>query len=462
MNKSFFKKLLSVLLSAAVLLLAAPLAASAAETDYTIVNPYAAVDWSTTGQYKANLHTHSIVSDGGEDFDTMVEKHYELGYDILAMTDHGTVDRGWVNLNINPFLTFAMNIGTSGAHPEGLTQQRFDEISAGTDRGGRGMLRAPFGIEHNTASFNNTHVNSLFCDYGDGYLGGTSYYDHILAGVQAAGGISFINHPSMYTGAQDDTPDAAYSQTDPHYRYIVRKFTNLYKNYPSCAGLEILNADDNRTKNDRKLWDILLGNVIPAGRNIFGFGNSDAHSLSGIDNSWNIMCMPANTEENLRTCMEQGAFFACSRYVKNPAQLAQLEAETGLALGTAWAAEAGAPQPKVTAIAVDEAADTVTLTTENSRSVHWVADGKVICVGNTIDLDEHAAELGNYVRAEVWGEGGILYTQPFILEYAGAPVAEEDPFFDFGIILHYIEQAFYNLVKASRLLSWLQEMALGA
>ena len=44
--------LIAVLLIAAV---AAPAAFAAAETDYTIVDPYAAVDWNTWQQYKANL-----------------------------------------------------------------------------------------------------------------------------------------------------------------------------------------------------------------------------------------------------------------------------------------------------------------------------------------------------------------------------------------------------------------------
>ena len=30
----------------------------------TLVNPYAGVDWGTINQYKANLHTHSLESDG--------------------------------------------------------------------------------------------------------------------------------------------------------------------------------------------------------------------------------------------------------------------------------------------------------------------------------------------------------------------------------------------------------------
>lgn len=463
MKKFLLKKMIAVLLAMTMLGAAVPFTATAAPStgvDYTIVNPYEDVDWENWGQYKANLHTHSLVSDGKEHFADMVERHYELGYDILAMTDHGTVDRSWTDLNINPGLTFAMNIKTFGSNPIPLTPERFEQISSGADRGGRGMLRVPYGIEHNAAAFNNTHVNSLFADWGDGYLGGTSYYDHILRGVEDAGGLSFINHPGEYTGARKDNTDDAYDTSNIRYDYIVKKFTTLFRNYESCVGMEIINKNDSRTKNDRKLWDLLLADVIPTGRNIFGFGNSDAHYLDAIDTNWNVMLMPSNTVENLRTCMEKGAFFAASHNIRNPKELKRLEDETGLTLGETWDADRTLPKPEVTNITVDNREDSIAITAVNHETIHWIADGQVIQIGGTIDLDNFTGKLGSYVRAEIWGEGGILYSQPFILEYEGAPTAETFFFFDFGWILHYFENLFYRLVEASVILSSLQSWAL--
>lgn len=117
MKKNLFKKSLALVMAVALLSTFVPFSAGAAtEVDYTIVSPYAAVNWNTWDQYKTNMHTHSTISDGAEDFSAMVERHYELGYDILGMTDHGTVDRGWTKLNSNPFVTFAMNIDTFGSN----------------------------------------------------------------------------------------------------------------------------------------------------------------------------------------------------------------------------------------------------------------------------------------------------------------------------------------------------------
>lgn len=467
MKKNLFKRSLAMMMVVALLSSFIPFSAGAAtEVDYTIVSPYANVNWNTWDQYKANLHTHSTVSDGRENLATVVEEHYALGYDILSMTDHGTVDKSWTNLNIKPALNFVMNIKTFGSMDQPtLSEERFAEITNGVGRNGRGLLRVPFGIEHNAAALNNTHVNSFFCDYGDGYLGGTSYYDHILKGVQEAGGLSVINHPGEYTGARKDSIEDAYDMNDPHYNYIVKKYAMLFMNFESCMGMEIINKNDSRTKSDRKLWDLVLAKVIPAGRNVYGFGNSDAHSNDAIDTNWNIMCMPSNTVGNLRTCLEQGAFFAASHNIRNPFEIDRLEAETGLSLGDdSWDAprrELALTPPKVTSITVDNAADTITLTASNHETIHWIANGEVIQVGGTIDLDDHSGNLGSYVRAEIWGEGAILYTQPFVLEYQGAPGKSTFLFFDFGIILHFFENVFYKLVEKSFILSALQGLALG-
>lgn len=112
MKKNSFKRILSFFLAAVMLfgMLPAVFAqdADTNDVDYAITNPYAAVDWKNYGQYKASLHNHSIVSDGDNDFKYVIETYYSMGYDILAITDHGTVDRGWTEPNYVPALQLAL------------------------------------------------------------------------------------------------------------------------------------------------------------------------------------------------------------------------------------------------------------------------------------------------------------------------------------------------------------------
>lgn len=169
------------------------------------------------------------------------------------------------------------------------------------------------------------------------------------------------------------------------------------------------------------------------------------------------MCMPEKTLPELRTAMEDGAFFAASYYMGSKAEIKawadELKAaRVGLELAesfseayekivaeegngkqsTIFAFDQDAVTPKVKSISVDDAEDTITISTQDAYMVHWIADGSIIATGNTIDLDDYSDEIGSYVRAEIVGEGGVIYTQPFTLEYDGAPEAQTDRFVDLG------------------------------
>ena len=66
-----------------------PIGAFAGQVSYEITSPYETVDWDRWNQYQAQLHTHTLYSDGTVDVKDVVEEYYRLGYDILAVTDHG-------------------------------------------------------------------------------------------------------------------------------------------------------------------------------------------------------------------------------------------------------------------------------------------------------------------------------------------------------------------------------------
>lgn len=415
-------------------------AGDASDVDYTINNPYGAVDFDTWDQYKSDLHCHTTASDGDVDMDVMIEEHYTQGYDVLALTDHGIVNRGWTQVNTKNYFKIALTVKEGTLRKvTPLTQERYEEITSGVGRDGRAMIEVPLGNEQNPTSLNNAHVNSWFADYGDGLMGGTSNYEEVIKNVEAAGGLSVINHPGEYSSAKEEECEADAYNDSLWYQYVIKKFSNLLINYKSCIGIDINSKKDGRTKYDRKLWDILLQKVVPTGRNVLGIATTDAHQLDKVGCAWTELCMPENNAENIRECMETGAFFAVSRYIENAEELAQFSLETGIDWGTSFEQEdrdGTIPAPEVTNVVVNEADDTITLETKNALTVHWIADGEVIAVGNTIDLDEYADKIGSYVRAEAFGAGGVLYTQAFTLEYDGAPEAEEMGFFyDFGNIL---------------------------
>ncbi len=444
------KKIISIILATIMTFSCCIISFAAEDVDYIINNPYGTVDFDNWDQYKADLHCHTTASDGDEDMDVMIEEHYKQGYDALALTDHGIVSRGWTQVNTRNYfkIVSAVKEGRKQVVTP-LTEERYNEIISGVGRNGRGMVEVPLGNEQNPTSFNNAHVNSWFADYGDGVLGGTSNYEEVIKNVESAGGLSVINHPGEYTKAKEEECEAdAYNEDDIWYSYVINKFANILTTYDSCIGIDINSKEDGRTKYDRKLWDILLSKVVPTGRNVFAIATTDAHQLDKVGCAWTSLCMPENNAENVQNCLKNGAFFAVSRYIKNAEELAQFSLETGIDWGTEFAQDSrdeSIPAPKVTKVSVDEKDDKITLSVDNALTVHWIADGEVIAVGNTIDLDDYSDKIGSYVRAEAFGHGGVLYTQAFTLQYDGAPETEKAIFFDFGNILTYVKYALIDI-----------------
>ena len=470
-----FSKITAVIIALSMLLTMAPLAFAQGDVDYAINNPYASVDFTTINQYKADLHSHTTFSDGNETLPAMTERHYELGFDIYAITDHGTNSYGYTTQTFNDPLKLISWVKNGGVYNDvlaasGKTSDGVDyrvdtdettkdeyyiETVDGVD--GQKMMRVPYGIEQNPTSFNNAHVNSWFVDYGDGILGGTSNYESPIAKVDELGGLTVINHPGEYTNARDEeAQEDAYNLDDPVYNYKITKFAKILSEYDTCLGIDINSKGDNRTRYDRKLWDILLQKLVPHGRNVYAIATTDAHNLGIVDSGYTVMLMNDLTSADLKKAMENGQFFAASKYIGNNNEMTAYKEiaqgtntpeaallvqmlDTALATGEKFYAGEEAVTPVVTGITVDEDNDTIALATENAVVIRWIADGEQIHVGSTIDLDDYSDKIGSYVRAEIVGVGGVLYSQAFTLEYDGAPEAEDfGLFFDFGGIVSAI------------------------
>jgi hypothetical protein len=98
----------------------------------------------------------------------------------------------------------------------------------------------------------------------------------------------------------------------------------------------------------------------------------------------------------------------------------------------------GLPYPMFTNIAVD--GHKISVNATDAETIQWIANGKVIAksaIGAdavTIDLDTiEGSENFQYVRAELYGEGGLTLSQAFVIDDGSEPlefVAEEPTFKD--------------------------------
>ncbi len=483
------KKTIAAVLAALMLFGCMPFAfASETSADgYTITNPYKNINWETVNQYKAALHTHTSASDGDDTLLESIERHYETGYDIVSITDHGISDNSWTDSSKNSTLvtTVMSLIGKTdgelvfleekGSFPKGVSYEmkniNGDDYLVTAD--GHEILRIPYGIENNAVSVN-AHVNSWFAPFEDNMPSG---YRNAIVGVEKAGGISVINHPGEYTQARYELyQEDAYDMSNPSYNYYINKFYGYIDKYDSCIGIDINSKGDGRTRYDRKLWDIMLSKAAEEGKTVTAIATSDAHQLDKIDTGSLIVLAESKTTENVRKALVNGEILPQSTCIHNRDELAQIadalkahygETElykTFVTLVNEYDAEceeiansaddgqvgvrytslndegfvATATRPSIKSITVNEDEDTITIDTEDALLVRWISDGKLIATTKAddlaFDLNDYEDEISGYIRAEVFGEGGIVYTEGFTLDADEATDNENEFILDFGFM----------------------------
>lgn len=361
--------------------------------DFTIDSPYASVNWETYGQYKADFHAHSNESDGSPQPADTVEEHYKKGFDILALTDHNVTNTTW-NRKDDP----------TGKGRTYLTDERLEEITNGVGRDGRGMVAIMNSDEQSMSD----HLNTFFTPFNN-EEGAT--LESNIAKTQELGGICHINHPGRYTGGKNTSGTAGEeASNNPE---TVKKYVDLFNKYSACVGMEIINKLDGDSYSDRILWDNILKETMPEGRFVWAFSNDDTHSNSATGHSYNMMLLPSNTSTNVRAAMENGTFYASAKVAKR-------EGYTVADIATIYNYQ----PPIITDIEVDQNEDTITIEGDLYHTIEWIADGEVIATGNTIDLNDYEDKVHSYVRAQLKGNEGISFTQPFGVSAVNAGSAE--------------------------------------
>ncbi|MDX9882967.1 MAG: hypothetical protein RBS73_12965 [Prolixibacteraceae bacterium] len=322
---------------------------------WEISNPYRQVKWENDGQYKANLHTHTTRSDGSHAPQYVVDKYHQLGYNILALTDHNEVTFPWTS-----FASMEASTKSKERLKEGKVSAE-NLVYENRDPKVLGMIA----IQGNEVSSPH-HVGSLFNDYNRP----TKQEDSTFIATAAKNGLVIINHPGRY-------------------KHNAQWYIDFYKKYNHLVGMEIYNQVD-RYPNDRQLWDSVLVALLPA-RPVWAYSNDDMHGEAKLGYSWNIFILPELSEEWVRKGMEEGRSF----YVHSPQGHKNLQ------------------MPVVQSVQVFPKKGRIDIRVTGQDSVRWISGGKIIQRGASLKLND-CPDISSYVRAEIFGPQGLVVgTQPF-------------------------------------------------
>lgn len=438
------KKILAVILSVVLVALTmAPMLVTANEKNYIIDNPYEEIDWDSWGEYKTQLHCHTNASDGFLTIDEFVRLHYAANFDIVALTDHGTINKGWNNEpELVPLMRLIKKERTNMADVIPIPQDEYEAYLDGTNdnityttKDGytltrtheNGMLDIPQGIELNMATpVADCHLTGYFSDYGQGLAGVFGDYETPSKGVMDAGGISYLSHVGEYVYTDKDSENYVGQLIDDYY---PTKFARLFLDYQgSSLGMGINSATDAHTRCDRILYDQILQKTIPNGVVPWGNTFADSHNENAVNDAYTMCWMPEFTVEAFRECQEKGQYFSISHY-SNGVELNGMEEMPGFVEQDVYDTKAYwlDNTPGVSKITVDQKNDTITVEGTNANIITWVSNGNVIkreaLVDGKATLDLHNDELLDtpylYVRFYLSGDNGICYAQPMVLNVEG-------------------------------------------
>ena len=362
-----------------------------------VANPYADVDWPTFSHYRADLHVHTLQSDGCHSVSEVVKTFHDLGFAILSITDHDIMAP-----NACPLLEAAtraqIDFGAYATERTPYPDPRpptypADPTWPWTGYGAPspselGML----GIEgaELTCTY---HVNSFFSDYGVAppCKGGVDIdVDKELVEVARREGLAVLNHP--------DT------------RQPADWFAKLYREHPaeSFVGIEIASDDPATADSYLVLWDQLLGELMPS-RPVWGFGTSDTHILARTRFAFTVFVLRELTTQSVKDAMRRGQFYSV-------VQPKMLNLSRGRGLPFAGREAYDGKYPTLRSIVVDRDARRITIDATGYDEIVWISrrsprdgnaptgapwpSGEVVQRGPVFDFSSRDSAL-TYVRAEV-------------------------------------------------------------
>lgn len=364
---------LSILISTMLLIVSV-----SCKPKFSIDNPYEKVNWKEYGQFKGDLHTHTSRSDGHLSPQVVVDRYYDLGFSILAITDHDLVTFPW-----QKFSAFTASERTFNMREKEMYYLPDEKIFIyeNRDPDSLGMIA----IQGNEVSHHH-HMGSYFCDHED--------RDNLLneAGTLEAiakkNGLAVLNHPGDYNGSRPSRPF-----------YPIEWYIDLLQRHENLIGMEAYNTGLAYQPDHINKWDSTLTRLMP-NRPVWGFSNEDYHGdfrpggevRHVMGRNGNVFLLPELSIEEVRLAMENGVFF----FFHTPED------------------PGGLPVPEINSIRVNPQKGTIHIKASNYDCIEWISDGAVIHKGDHIILSDFP-EIGNYIRAVLYNSenGALTGTQPF-------------------------------------------------
>ncbi len=425
--------------------------------NFTIVdNPYEDIKWDNgkLHAFKSSTHAHTVLSDGDIELNDTIWYHYMTGYEVLALTDHGTVNG--VEIKVNGNVT-----GITGANGrnsnwtdaqsrcalygyqtfvhggvDDITETDYINIINGENVGNRpanlvaekrGMFNMPLGNEANALTTNKCHVNTYGVSFGHGANRSASWPADTVKESYEVGAFSRINHvgewtdgnsdPSVYTSSWVKDYVSIFENYCPNRNYTpaeADKWENAdpltgEKFVKGVIGMELVNTGDSRTRNDRRyVYDESLKLLAPQGINMWGFCEDDSHEESDIDRNAQFFLVNDGTASSVyddayyQSQYGSGASLGYTGDIRYSMTNGEFYASSKTSKNAYELGDGFNPvgdYPSMNNFKIDESKNQIIMSVNNASKVRIVADGNILdtlIINETSDFATVAFDLNKY------------------------------------------------------------------
>jgi hypothetical protein len=389
LKRSLFTKMQLLVLSS--LLISGLLFSCSQNPDKIFWSPYGDLKWDGIGHYDAQFHTHPGLGDEQYDPHQTIDRYHEEGYTILTLSghdydipdDHIESIYPWTKLSqiyekIKDVENPTENNKTYGEMANWQPYQDRNPVELG-------MISVE-GCEVSGPH----HMVSLFCSFTQG----TKQESETLQKIQDMGGLVYFAHPGRYVERRGLTEDW---------------YIDLYRKFDALIGQSVHNGVD-RYPEDRPFYDKTVHH-LGAERPIWLFGEDDMHQETTLGWNRNVILLKNFEPGSMHPDIPDGAAPDVKEALKN-------------GYFYLWKPSEQYNKRAFNLVNVAVSRNKVQLTVDNENLVNEIrwrthnpntAETETIHTGASISIRD-IPEYCNFVRVEIEGEAGTIYTQPFYIK----------------------------------------------
>lgn len=375
-----------------LLLVAAAVAACAqpsAAPDRVFWTPYAQLEWGEIGHYDMQIHVHPGL--GAEQYapHETIDRYHAEGFRILAFTPHDyDVPDDHIE-SLYPWTRLAEIYETikDVVNPT-EDDQTYAEFAGGPYENRDPVALGMVSVDGSEISGPH-HMNSLFTSFTTG----ASTERETIEQIEELGGIAFFNHPGRYI---------------ERWGLTAHWYVDLYKRHDTMIGQSIYNRIDSHP-GDRAFFD-QVAHILGPDRPIWLYGEDDMHNENTLGWNRNVILLkdfePGSLHPDIqdgsapdvKRALIQGEFYfwkPSEQYNPRAFNLVDVQVEDR---------------------AITLVVDLPEKVTEVRWRTHDPETEETVTFHRGFELSMDDVPRGSvFVRAELQGEEGTIYTQPIYL-----------------------------------------------